>query len=314
MGAARLPDVLLAGTPKAGTTSVYEHLVTRPDVVRPTTKELYFLSLPPEREPYYPVFDRRDYTAEIHGRDAYQHCFPSKVGMWIDASPVYLYQRGPLKYMNEWDWRPQVLVVLRDPIVRLESLFRHLRARSSVVADFDGIDGFGRALLGEYHHLPGRRDLSTRPVLKHSVRHGLYDEWLKRWISVVGESNVHVIVLEEWQARESATVSGLERFLGLPANGRSSPIHANESRDVRSSVVHSLVKGHGSRLPLRVRKPLRAAYRALNFERRSGSARESIRNTTFGSAVRAELNQVYADVPRNVSGLVNSPGTEKWLL
>ena len=86
-----LPNVVIAGAPKCGTTSLFAWLADHPDVCGSNVKEArYFL------DPDDPLFDEisnfRDHG--LAGYEAYfTDCEERKAQVVLEATPVYLYQQ-----------------------------------------------------------------------------------------------------------------------------------------------------------------------------------------------------------------------------
>ena len=88
-GSAILPNTIIAGAPRCGSTSLFEWLQAHPDVCGSTKKETYFLMDPGATVPPGP---------RLHDSDlqAYSQFFPENalaLPVILEATPGYLYQR-----------------------------------------------------------------------------------------------------------------------------------------------------------------------------------------------------------------------------
>ena len=79
-----LPNFLIIGAAKAGTTSLYDWLRQHPDVFMPALKEPKFFAYDPERGGEFPIRTLEAYTALFEGATA------AAIG---EASPSYLGSR-----------------------------------------------------------------------------------------------------------------------------------------------------------------------------------------------------------------------------
>lgn len=105
--AGRLPDFIVLGAAKAGTTSLARWLADNPDVFVATDKELNFFS-------YDAVFAR--------GVEWYARCFAAPTARVTgEASPSYLAAPQAPRRMAELVPDAKLLVLLRDPIERAQS-------------------------------------------------------------------------------------------------------------------------------------------------------------------------------------------------
>jgi hypothetical protein len=107
--------IILAGTEKSGTTSVYQYLCAHPEIAGSLRKETDFFRSPPP-----------------HDLDAYHALFPDvQPGMMrMEASPGYLAESGlAAPAMAGLLPQARVLFILRDPIDRLLSGFDFHKSR-----------------------------------------------------------------------------------------------------------------------------------------------------------------------------------------
>ena len=109
-----LPDLVIAGVNKAGTTSLYSYLTGHPAVCGSSIKETcYFLPIRYGREPE-PLGTYREYFAA---------CRAGQIA--IEATPGYFYGGGALaRALDAAVPGVRVVIVLREPVSRLVSFFR----------------------------------------------------------------------------------------------------------------------------------------------------------------------------------------------
>ena len=108
MSPARLPDFLIIGAAKAGTTSLAAWLGAHPDVFIPARKELHF-------------FDRPGWDDPVR-RAAYENEFAGRREKVVgEATPSYLGQPGVAERMAELVPDARLVAVLRNPVDRAVS-------------------------------------------------------------------------------------------------------------------------------------------------------------------------------------------------
>ncbi|MDY7020400.1 MAG: sulfotransferase, partial [Cyanobacteriota bacterium] len=59
----RMPNFLMLGTPKAGTTAIYNYLKQHPQIYMPPFKEPHFFSFEGEQKPHWGIQTLEDYQA-----------------------------------------------------------------------------------------------------------------------------------------------------------------------------------------------------------------------------------------------------------
>src|SRR5690348_13805809 len=89
-----LPNLLIAGAAKSGTSSMCEYLAQHPDVYVPRTKEPWFLAVYGEHFNNEPVLDR---ISVVNSLDAYGSLYApgNSARIRIDGSTAYLYRFAP---------------------------------------------------------------------------------------------------------------------------------------------------------------------------------------------------------------------------
>jgi hypothetical protein len=206
-----LPDFLIVGAQRAGTTSLFRYLSSHPNVAPSARKEVHFFDVNWTRgEGWYRAhFPRRPGTAE--GATG----APFALG---EASPYYLFH--PLAAQRAASLLPNVriIVMLRDPVSRAYSHYHHVRAMGFEHLSFED------ALLAEADRLHGQEERLASDACYRSVEHqhhsyvarGHYLPQLERWARVVPPERMLVIVSEEFYADPAAEFRRVTRFLGLP--------------------------------------------------------------------------------------------------
>ena len=214
-----LPDFLLIGAQKAGTTSLYAYLAAHPDVRPAGRKEVHYFDL--------------GFTAGAElGEGWYRSMFPLRARLALDrrrasgpvlageASPYYLFHPAAAQRAVALVPQARLLVLVRDPVERAWSHYRH-----EVVAGREPLD-FVAALDAEAGRLAGSEDDLRRgidsPAARHHRRHayvgrGRYATQLRAWLAHYPREQVHVMVAEELFATPGAVWRSAVDFLGLAA-------------------------------------------------------------------------------------------------
>jgi hypothetical protein len=228
-----LPDFLIIGAQKAGTTSLYAYLAAHRDVRPAGRKEVHYFDL--------------GFTAGAElGEGWYRSMFPLRGGLALDrrragrpvvtgeASPYYLFHPVAPQRAAALVPDARLLVLVRDPVERAWSHYRH-----EVAAGREPLD-FAAALDAEAGRLAGAdADLAQgvdSPAARHHRRHayvgrGLYAHQLRAWLACYPREQVHVMVAEELFATPEPVWRAAVEFLGLaPAPPPSFEVH-NPGRD-----------------------------------------------------------------------------------
>ncbi|NMO21950.1 sulfotransferase [Pyxidicoccus fallax] len=248
----RPPNLFIVGAPRCGTTSMHGYLQQHPEV---------FMS--PVKEPHYWCSDlfpadtlatHEEYLALFSGADA-RHL---RVG---EASPTYLFSKVAPGRIRDFAPDARILIMLREPVDMLYSLHQ----RRVLVGNEDLLD-FEAALVAEAPR--GQGELPARGGLYRYREVGAYAEQVRRYFDTFGRERVHVILYDDFRKDVATTFRDTLRFLGLREDAPVDLSARNESRAIRSHVVHRLAtrlrrlpltQGLGARLVDLNTKPARLA-------------------------------------------------------
>ncbi|GAA5180731.1 hypothetical protein GCM10023322_13700 [Rugosimonospora acidiphila] len=203
-----LPDFLVIGVPKAGTTALYAALVRHPQLFLPGVKEpKFFLSDgPPPRQRGGPG-DRQTYGEHIWRRDAYEALFaaaPPGVTRG-EATPFYLYDLRAQERIRQLIPHARLVAMLRDPVDRAHSNWAHLWA-----AGLEPESDFVAACRAE----PYRRAAGWAHFW-HYVGQGRYGEQLTHLYSLFPREQVLVLRYRDLRDRPTDTLDQVCSFLGV---------------------------------------------------------------------------------------------------
>lgn len=184
-----LPNVIIAGAPKCGSSSLFQWLSDHPDVCGSSIKETrYFL------DPEFPGI-RPLSNYHVHGMKGYEeyfdHCTDGRK-IILEATPSYLYQRTALESLPGLRSSPSFIFVLRNPSERVYSLYNFAKNNT---ADIDSNVSFKKFLMEVREGNKG--GYSDAPILRDALKHSRYADYLEQWIRAVGTDRVVVLLLDD---------------------------------------------------------------------------------------------------------------------
>jgi hypothetical protein len=293
----RLPNLVITGVGKGGTTSLFWYLSQHPDVCASDEKEIrYFAALTEGGSELPPI---EEYTKH------FRHCRGERYA--LEASPQYFHGgRRVVDAMHEVLGHPRVVVSLRDPVDRLWSQFRFVKTRFGPVPESLTFDDYVRRSEQVWRE---RRPLTPETVPYWHLAGGHYADHVDPWFEGFGE-DFRVVFFEHIASDPRKVVADLADWLGIDRGPVASFAYSVENRTVpiRSQLLQRAalflnredILGQRRRL----KAPLRAIYYAVN--RRSGGetmspeTREHLRalfapaNARLAAALR---ERGYADLP-----------------
>lgn len=200
-----LPNFLVIGAQKSGTTALYNYLRQHPQVYMSPEKEPHFFTY----EGGTPVFTGlgRGWVNPITNIEEYKKLFQgvSQETAIGEVSPSYLYFEKARERIKYHIPGAKIIAVLRDPADRAYSNFLH-----SVRTGREPLEDFDRALDEEE-----ARICDNWGPLWHYRRKGFYYEQLKGYYEAFGRDRIKVYLYEDLSADPVAVSQDIFRFLGV---------------------------------------------------------------------------------------------------
>ena len=212
-----LPDFLIIGTKRGGTTSLWRYLIRHPLVPRlfpawNTKTSHYFEDAYGRGEAWYrshfPTERRRAALERRHGG-------PAKVG---EAAPLYMFHPLAAERVAALMPRARMIVLLRDPVERAYSHWKERRG--------EGVEplGFAEALAAEEARTAGERErliaepgYVSHPYDWYTYRErGRYLAHLEPWLARFDRSQLLFLASETFYRAPAESYARVLDFIGLP--------------------------------------------------------------------------------------------------
>jgi hypothetical protein len=205
-----MPDFLVIGSPKAGSTALHVALEQHPQLFLSTPKEpKYFLTggRPPQRIHHRGPGDAHSSQEWIWRREQYEQLFAAAPTGTLrgESTPFYLWDRAAHLRIAREAPDAKLIAVIRDPIDRAYSNWTHLRS--------DGLEpepDFRRAC--ELEADRGRQGWA--PFWRYQGL-GRYGEQLQHLFEHVPREQVHVLRYRQLIDEPAGTLDTIARFLGV---------------------------------------------------------------------------------------------------
>lgn len=202
------PHVIIVGAPKCATTSLYHYLQEHPDIFMSPFKESSFFI-----RNIYRNLHTKDHTRGFYRRHtpmtwhAYEQLFcEAKPGQVIgDASVGYLpYHKEAIPNIKRFVGDPKIIIMLRDPIQRTYSSFRHMRMETGGPSRFDEYLGMDSQGNGNWS------------VLYLPITASRYARAVSQYLHSF--SDVKIILAEELRRYPLTTMREIYSWLGVAEN------------------------------------------------------------------------------------------------
>lgn len=201
-----LPDFLILGAQKAGTTALYAYLRWHPAITGPSWKEVSYFDRHYRRGPSW---YRGNFPVQGRGR---------LVG---EASPGYLFHPLAPERVKATVPGAKLIVLLRDPVARALSHYHHetLLGREPLAFQ-EAVEAEPERTGGEEERMVRDPDYFSQAWWDYTyLARGRYAEQLERWLAVFPREQLLVLASEELAAAPAETYARVLEFLGAPAQG-----------------------------------------------------------------------------------------------
>jgi len=201
-----LPNFMIIGAGKSGTTSLYEYLKEHPEVYMSPVKETNFFAVEGETlvDAKADPNQMNHYPWSITDRAAYEDLFKDVKGEKAigEVSPMYLYTPEAARKIKATIPNVKLVVILRNPIDRLYSRYLHL-ARENRLPSHDFSDALDKNSIWWK-----RNDL---------VQEGLYFKHLSIYFELFDQSQLKVFTYDELRKNPKKVIAELYDFIGVDA-------------------------------------------------------------------------------------------------
>lgn len=196
--------VIIGGSTKCGTTSIYEYLAAHPAVNASIKKESRF-------------FWAGDYTIGEpalnykDGIEKYEDVFPKEQSdkIRMEATPDYLYSKETAELFKQSVNDCKFVFVLRNPVDRIVSWYKFSRQLNLIDASVS-IDSY----------IKNQFENKTDAVPQHmrAVEQGRYGYYLKAWFDVFGMDSILVCSYDELSTNPKQLMISISRFIKIDAS------------------------------------------------------------------------------------------------
>ncbi len=277
-----VPDFVLAGAQKAGTSTLWATLAQHPEIFMATVKEPHRLCVDPagaELE-FTGPHDQTIFTNAVTDEDGYLALFADRGDRCCgEASTAYLADPEVPQRLYQRNAEAKVVVLLREPVARAVSAWAMWRRAGFEPLNFDD------ALAAEAE----RAAAGWSPTYRY-LGNGHYAEHLDRWREVFPERQILVRTTDQMAKEPRRLVTEVLEFLGADASIAPPLTLANVGgTTTRSSALQQFLRRRRN-----LRRVLDAAPPRLSRQLRGRVAALNSTPTEVPDGTRAALVEYFA--------------------
>ena len=227
-----MPDFLLIGAGKSGTTALHNYLNQHPEIFMCPLKETNFFELEGQEINSDPKKDPEmlfHYPQSINNLEDFQALFEdaeenNKLG---ETSPMYLYGEKSPESIKRQIPNAKLIAILREPTSRLFSRYLHL-ARDGHLPTENFTDALDPSTIWWR-----RNDL---------VKEGFYHKHISRYFELFDRSQIKVFLYDDLRKNPHQVISEMFEFIGVDSSFEPSmEVEYNVSGKPKNPIVDALI-------------------------------------------------------------------------
>ena len=228
----KLPNLLIVGAAKCGTSSLHKYLDQHPQIFMSEHKEPRFIS---SQVTPFPLNGPRDHKVEawyVKNYDDYAKLFEGAEGYPVvgeaSADTMYFY-KGTIPVIKQYLGDPKIIIMLRNPVKRAFSAYQHLvRDQREELSFEDGLKEEPNRIRDNWE------------LIYHYTAASLYYDAVKAFME--NFSSVKVVMTEDQEKRPQQVLRDVFRFLGVDPNvDVNTEIRYNMSGKPKSQWLHQFL-------------------------------------------------------------------------
>ena len=212
--------LIVGGTTKAATTSLFTYLADHPAVCAASYKETRFFL-----DKRYPLPSKYRYDANV---EVYNLLFAecNENQLRLESTPDYLYCSSACERIATLLPNAKLVFSLREPISRLISWYRFAKQIGKIpqsISFDDYIDlQFNIATSKETKKTIDQKDVNHQKNITHkqhlqTLQQGCYAPYLKQYVEHFGKERIHILFYEELGSQPLNVLEGVCRFTDIDA-------------------------------------------------------------------------------------------------
>ncbi len=211
----KLPDFVIIGTQKGGTSSLYYYLSQHPQTQMSNPKEVH----------YYDINYKK-------GLAWYKSHFPYKWNKKItgEASPYYIFHPHAPKRIHKDLPQVKIIMLLRDPVERAFSHYKmNVKNGTETLSFEEAIDKENERLEDDISKMQSNELYAAQKHRLYSyVNRGLYSDQLKNWLQYFPLEQMMIIKSEDFFQNTEVIVKQVLDFLQLEESSNIKFINKNK--------------------------------------------------------------------------------------
>lgn len=208
-----MPDFIVIGGQKCGTTSLYHYLMAHPYIISPTIKQIHFFDNNFDKGLTWYRTHFPSYFYKYYLQQKYQK--PIITG---EATPYYIFHPVAPKRISQFVPNAKFILLIRNPIDRTYSHYHHELRKGTEKLSFEEV------IAREPERLAGEREKMIADESYYSANHqrysyltrSIYVDQINEWFKYFPREQILIIKSEDMHTNLNGTVNQILDFLNVP--------------------------------------------------------------------------------------------------
>ena len=218
-----LPDFVIVGAMKGGSTSLYNFVTQHPDIARAAQKEIgYFANKYKYGEKYYRSYFPTKLSAYLHKKQTHQKLLTG------EASIAYLFFPAVPNRMKDLLPDIKLIIILRNPVDRAYSHYWLAKRLNNETFPFEkAVELEEERCAGEFERLlQDPYFIPTNFVNNSYLAGGIYADQLEHWFRCYNRNQFLFLSTEDFAKNPQQTLNQFFDFVGVR------PLHAGNLKNL----------------------------------------------------------------------------------
>lgn len=201
-----MPNLFIAGVPKAGTSSVHQWIADHPDATGSREKETYF----------FVDADTHMYRPKAHisqgyesWRDQFEESRHRNFNVIVESTPSYIYSKTAHSNIPKLSHDPKCLFIVREPSEQIYSLYNYFRNNWSWIPVSMDFSEFVDAARSKTCRFNGNE------LAQNALENAEYARHLRKWRQQLGENRMMVRNFDDIRLDQKGFIKDVASWIGL---------------------------------------------------------------------------------------------------
>ncbi|MBA3646968.1 MAG: sulfotransferase domain-containing protein [Chitinophagales bacterium] len=296
--ALKLPNLIIGGVHKAGTTSVFTYLGMHPEVCASIKKEIGFFMPLKYGKNLPPIEEYSKYFVQCNEEKKY----------FLEASPSYLYGKEFIadSILKECGANTRMIFILRNPADRLFSFYERKKANAYLNSSISFSDFIHTSEKLINTRLEDHRE-DEEAIYIRGIQEGFYIDYLPVWFDKFGP-NLKILFFEELKKDTISFMQSLCNWLDIPFDSYKPEDFKVENQTIayRNRFLHKTLLFINKKFEtlwrknVSLKRTLRGLYKRVNAEDR--------KREHMNEEERQYLNTLYQPYNEQLSDFLHKKG------